>query len=101
MNNAKIIHVIDSEDDNWVYGSTYTGNTFFGNWLKYKGKTNPPTREQLAETERQRIEKAEAYHASNPSEPSKEYFEVCKKYPFKDAIKQAEWEQKYSKYLKK
>jgi hypothetical protein len=79
----EIVHIIDNETDNWVYGSTYTGNTFFCNWVKYKGYGNPPSPEQLKETERKRIEIAEAYRAANPREPSKEYYEAIKKWPLK------------------
>jgi hypothetical protein len=78
---SDIRNVTNSEDSKWVYGSTYTGNTLFCNWLKYKLSGNPPTPEQLAETELQRIEKAEAYRKANPWEPSKEYFEATKKWP--------------------
>jgi hypothetical protein len=95
-----IRYVVDSVTDKWIHGLTYQGNTLFCKWVKYKLSGNPPTPEQLADTERKRIEKAEEYRKANPREPSKEYFEACKKYPFKDPVKQAEWEQKYSKYLK-
>ncbi len=95
-----IRYVVDSVTDKWIHGLTYQGNTLFCKWVKYKLSGNPPTPEQLADTERKRIEKAEEYRKANPWEPSKEYFEACKKYPFKDPVKQAEWEQKYSKYLK-
>jgi hypothetical protein len=81
---SDIRHAIDSEDDKWVYGSTFTGNTFFCNWVKYKLGGSPPTPEQLTEKERKRIEIAEAYRAANPWEPSKEYFEACKKWPIKE-----------------
>lgn len=98
---SDIRYVIDSETQKWIFGSTYQGNTFFSNWCKYKLGGNPPTPEQLAETERKRVENADAYRLANHLEPSKEYFVVCKKYPYKDAAKQSEWEQKYSKYLEK
>jgi len=92
---SDIHHVINSENDEWILGSTYTGNTFFCNWVKYKLGGKPPTPEQLQESERNRMENAEAYRLAHPHEPSKEYFEACKKYPLLDPVKQAEWEAKY------
>lgn len=81
---SDISHVVDNEDDKWVYGSTFTGNTFFCNWVKCKLGGVAPTHEQLEEKERKRIEVAEAYRVANPWEPTKEYFEACKKYPLKE-----------------
>lgn len=80
---SDIRHIIDNETAEWIQGSTYQGNTFFCNWVKYKLGGKPPTPEQLAETERKRMENAEAYRLANPWEPSKEYHEACKKWPLK------------------
>ena len=77
----EIRHEIISETDFWMIGKTYHNNTYFGEWCKYKKGGNPPTPEQLKETERKRVEKAEAYRLANPTEPSKEYFEAIKKWP--------------------
>lgn len=71
------------ENDTWIFGKTYQHNTYFGDWVKYKKEGNPPTDEQLAETEKKRIDKAEEYRYNNPREPSKEYYEACKKWPVK------------------
>ena len=78
-----IRYVVDSETDKWIHGLTYQGNTLFCKWVKYKLGGKPPTPEQLAETERKRMENAEAYRLANPREPSKEYHEACKKWPLK------------------
>lgn len=74
---------IVEENDTWILGKTFQHNTYFGDWCKYKKAGNPPTPEQLMETERKRIEVAEEYRKNNPWEPSKEYFEACKKWPIK------------------
>ena len=78
-----IRHDIITENDNWIFGKTYHSNTYFGEWCKYKGAVNPPTSEQLKEIERKRIKIAEEYRKNNPREPSKEYFEACKRWPNK------------------
>jgi hypothetical protein len=52
---------IISEDNSWVLGKTYVNNTYFGDWCRYKKGGNPPTFAELEETERKRIEKADAY----------------------------------------
>jgi len=78
-----IRHDIITENDNWIFGKTFQHNTYFGDWCKYKKGGNPPTPEQLKEIERKRIEIAEEYRKNNPREPSKEYFEACKKWPIK------------------
>ena len=57
----KIRHEIVSEDDTWVRGKTYDGDTYVGDWCKYKLGGKPPTAAELEETERKRIEKADAY----------------------------------------
>lgn len=80
----EIRHEIVSEDDSWIIGKTFHKETFFGDWCKYKNGGNPPSPEQLAETERKRIEKADAYRSTNPWEPSKEYYEAIKKWPIKE-----------------
>ena len=80
---SDVRYTIDRETSSCTYGSTYHGNTFFGKWVKYKLGGKPPTPEQLAETERKRMENAEAYRLANPREPSKEYHEACKKWPLK------------------
>lgn len=58
---SDIRHKIVSECDLWVIGKTYQGNTYFGDWCKYKGSGNPPTAAELEENELKRIEKADAY----------------------------------------
>lgn len=74
---------IVEENDNWVFGKTYQHESYFGDWVKYKRGGNAPSPEQLIETERKRIIVAEEYRNNNPWEPSKEYFEACKKWPLK------------------
>jgi len=94
-NNYDVFHKITSKSDDWIFGKTFINNVYFSDWCKYTGDGRVPDEEYLRIMEQKRIEKATKYHKMNPREPSKDYFEVCKKYPLKDPVKQTEWETKY------
>lgn len=76
-------HEVIEEDDRWVYGKTFQNGSFFGKWCRFKKGGNAPTLEQLTEIEEKRALNAEDHRKNNPSEPSKDYFEACKRWPLK------------------